>query len=82
MEFLPKTFLPDDELIITQLYTDDGKKAGRQIRHREHLIFVPDEAEPEPLPKTLLPTAALLLNVILVFLPRRKSPIVAPIKKR
>ncbi len=73
MDGLPASFLEDyDKPEVTQFYTAEGKKAGRQIRQRTHLIFVPDEPEPEPLPKTLLPTAAaLLLTVMFFFLPGR-----------
>lgn len=74
MESLPASLLEEiNTPEVTQLYTADGKKAGRQIRHRWHLIFVPDEPDPEPLPKTLLPTAvALLLTVMLVSRSRKK----------
>lgn len=59
---------------ITQLYTTDGKKAGRQIRQQCHLIFVPDEPEPETLPKTLLPTTvAVLLTAMLVSRAKKNS---------
>lgn len=80
MEGLPASLLEEmNKPEVTQYYTAKGKKAGRQIRHRWHMIFVPDEpeAEPEPLPKTLLPTGALLLTVIFSLWPSKKSRIVA-----
>lgn len=79
MESLPTSLLEEiNKPEVTQFYTADGKKAGRQIRHRWHLIFVPDELDenPEPLPKTLLPTAALLLTLIFMLWPKNKSRIV------